>query len=214
MPKIRLWSWLRNAQWGCQQRCFSVHLQCRIGGRAGDAMRLASSTTSISSSSTISTLLLSFTTISLLLVVAEAGTHLDEPWFRWRGGNVNYYFKVVAKSISVKSTFSVFPKIISSSWFPMFWTSKMQMVIFQDMTNADRRVMRNMMRMIEQRTCLRFREQRGPLVGLWWWYYHHLFSSCFDGLLGRGGGGVLWLPHEAKLMWGNQTEERFSGGPH
>ena len=33
------------------------------------------------------------------------------------------------------------------------------------MTNADRRVMRNMMRMIEQRTCLKFREQRGPLVG-------------------------------------------------
>ena len=147
------------------RRCFSVHLQCRIGGRAGDAMRLASSTTSISSSSTISTLLLSCTTIFLLLVVAEAGTHLDEPWFRWKGGNVNYYFKVVAKSISVKSTFSVFPKIISSSWFPMFWTSKMQMVILQDMTNADRRVMRNMMRMIEQRTCLRFREQRGPLVG-------------------------------------------------
>ena len=53
------------------------------------------------SSSSISTLLLSFTTISLLLAVAEAGTHLDEPWFRWRDGNVNFYFKVVAKSISL-----------------------------------------------------------------------------------------------------------------
>ena len=38
-------------------------------------------------------------------------------------------------------------------------------IMLQDMTNADRRVMRNMMRMIEQRTCLKFREQRGPLVG-------------------------------------------------
>ena len=78
--------------------CLSVRLQCGMGGRAGDAMRLASNL----STSTFSTftLLLSFTTISLLLVVAEAGTHLDEPWFRWRDGNVNFYFKVVTKRIS------------------------------------------------------------------------------------------------------------------
>lgn len=112
-----------------------------MGGRAGDAMRLAS-TSSISTS----TLLLSFTTLSLLLVITEAGTHLDEPWFRWRDGNVNFYFK--------------------------------------DMTNADRRVMRNMMRMIEQRTCLKFREQRGPLAG------HHLLvqgspTTCLSGPGGR-----------------------------
>ena len=64
-------------------------------------MRLASPFSSSSSSiASISTLLLSFTTISILLAVADAGTHLDEPWFRWGGGNVNFYFKVVAKSIS------------------------------------------------------------------------------------------------------------------
>ena len=69
-----------------------------MGGRAGDAMRLASN---LSTSFSTFTLLLSLTTISLLLVVAEAGTHLDEPWFRWRDGNVNFYFKVVAKRISL-----------------------------------------------------------------------------------------------------------------
>ena len=98
---VMILSWLRNPQWGCERRCYkslSVHLQCRMGGRAGDAMRLASS--SSSSTSSISTLLLSFTTLSLLLVITEAGTHLDEPWFRWRDGNVNFYFKVVAKIAS------------------------------------------------------------------------------------------------------------------
>jgi len=119
-----------------------------MDGRAGDVMRLASSTTSITSSFYISftSFFLFLSTLFLLLAIAEAGTHLDEPWFRWRDGNVNFYFK--------------------------------------DMTNADRRVMRNMMRMIEQRTCLRFREQRGPLTG------HHLLvrgssTTCLSGPGGR-----------------------------
>ena len=75
-----------------------------MDGRAGDAMRLASSTTSSSSRTTsiTSSFYISFTsfflflsTLFLLLAIAEAGTHLDEPWFRWRDGNVNFYFKVL-----------------------------------------------------------------------------------------------------------------------
>ena len=75
-----------------------------MDGRAGDAMRLASSTTSSSSRTTsiTSSFYTSFTsfflflsTLFLLLAIAEAGTHLDEPWFRWRDGNVNFYFKVL-----------------------------------------------------------------------------------------------------------------------
>ena len=100
---VMILSWLRNPQWGCERRChksLSVHLQCRMGGRAGDAMRLASSTSLSTYTFSTSTLLLSFTTLSLLLVITEAGTHLDEPWFRWRDGNVNFYFKVVAKIAS------------------------------------------------------------------------------------------------------------------
>ena len=67
-------------------------------------MRLASSTTSSSSRTTsiTSSFYISFTsfflflsTLFLLLAIAEAGTHLDEPWFRWRDGNVNFYFKVL-----------------------------------------------------------------------------------------------------------------------
>ena len=123
--KRKIWCWLPNiglcrdwgmlCDWGCERRCFSVHLQCRIGGRAGDAMSLASSTTSIF----FSNLLLFFTTISLLLIVAEAGTHLDEPWFRWRDGNVNFYFKVVCKEYFCQvNIFSPVP------------ISKMQTVIF------------------------------------------------------------------------------------
>ena len=143
-----------------------------MGGRAGDAMRLASS-----SSSSISTLLLSFTTLSLLLVITEAGTHLDEPWFRWRDGNVNFYFKVVAKIASFLKVHNVDHCYHATQAFfnqpvsllaPCILKPEKQIVIIivlQDMTNADRRVMRNMMRMIEQRTCLKFREQRGPLVG-------------------------------------------------
>ena len=74
-----------------------------MDGRAGDVMRLASSTTSSSSRTTsiTSSFYISFTsfflflsTLFLLLAIAEAGTHLDEPWFRWRDGNVNFYFKV------------------------------------------------------------------------------------------------------------------------
>ena len=75
-----------------------------MDGRAGDVMRLASSTTSSSSRTTsiTSSFYISFTsfflflsTLFLLLAIAEAGTHLDEPWFRWRDGNVNFYFKVL-----------------------------------------------------------------------------------------------------------------------
>ena len=83
--------------------------------------------------------------------------------------NVNFYFKVVPKRSNAKSRQHVLHSVNNQFLLvPSFWTSKIQMVIMnilQDMTNADRRVMRNMMRMIEQRTCLRFREQRGPLVG-------------------------------------------------
>ena len=51
------------------------------------------------------------------------------------------------------------------------------------MTNPDRAVVRAAMRSIEDRTCLRFQEQRGPLEG------HHLLvrggqTTC---LSGRGG---------------------------
>ena len=72
-----------------------------MDGRAGDAMRLASSTTSSSSrttsitSSFYTSFFLFLSTLFLLLAIAEAGTHLDEPWFRWRDGNVNFYFKVL-----------------------------------------------------------------------------------------------------------------------
>ena len=75
-----------------------------MDGRAGDAMRLAPSTTSSTSRTTsiTSSFYTSFTsfflflsTLLLLLAKAEAGTHLDEPWFRWRDGNVNFYFKVI-----------------------------------------------------------------------------------------------------------------------
>ena len=74
-----------------------------MDGRAGDAMRLASSTTSSSSRTTsitssfynsFTSFFLFLSTLFLLLAIAEAGTHLDEPWFRWRDGNVNFYFKV------------------------------------------------------------------------------------------------------------------------
>ena len=30
----------------------------------------------------------------LLVVAVECGTHLDEAWFRWRGGRVPFYFQV------------------------------------------------------------------------------------------------------------------------
>ena len=80
-----------------------------MDGRAGDVMRLASSTTSSTSSSRTTSITSSFytsftsftsfflflSTLFLLLAIAEAGTHLDEPWFRWRDGNVNFYFKVL-----------------------------------------------------------------------------------------------------------------------
>ena len=71
-----------------------------MDGRAGDAMRLAPSTTSSTSrttsitSSFYTSFFLFLSTLFLLLAKAEAGTHLDEPWFRWRDGNVNFYFKV------------------------------------------------------------------------------------------------------------------------
>ena len=93
--------------WGCRRRCLknlSVRLQCQMDGRAGDAMRLAPSTTSSTSRTTsiTSSFYTSFTsfflflsTIFLIIAIAEAGTHLDEPWFRWRDGNVNFYFKVL-----------------------------------------------------------------------------------------------------------------------
>ena len=29
----------------------------------------------------------------MVLVMVEAGTHLDEPWFRWRDGVVPFYFQ-------------------------------------------------------------------------------------------------------------------------
>ena len=45
----------------------------------------------LSSSSFLSSSLLPLL-ISPLLVVVEGGTHLDEPWFRWKGGVVPYYF--------------------------------------------------------------------------------------------------------------------------
>ena len=75
-----------------------------MDGRAGDVMRLASSTTSSSSRTTsitssfynsFTSFFLFLSTLFLLLAIAEAGTHLDEPWFRWRNGNVNFYFKVL-----------------------------------------------------------------------------------------------------------------------
>ena len=75
-----------------------------MDGRAGDVMRLASSTTSSSSRTTsitssfynsFTSFFLFLSTLFLLLASAEAGTHLDEPWFRWRDGNVNFYFKVL-----------------------------------------------------------------------------------------------------------------------
>ena len=75
-----------------------------MDGRAGDVMRLASSTTSSSSRTTsitssfynsFTSFFLFLSTLFLLLAIAEAGTHLDEPWFRWRDGNVNFYFKVL-----------------------------------------------------------------------------------------------------------------------
>jgi len=61
---------------------------------------------------------------------ADAGTHLDAPWFHWKGGQVRFFF--------------------------------------QDMTNADRRVIRASMKLIERKTCLRFFEEKGPISG------HHL----------------------------------------
>ena len=72
-----------------------------MDGRAGDAMRLAPSNTSFTSrttsitSSFYTSFFLFLSTLFLLLAIAEAGTHLDEPWFRWRDGNVNFYFKVL-----------------------------------------------------------------------------------------------------------------------
>jgi len=80
--------------------------------------------------------------ISPLLVGVEGGTHLDEPWFRWKGGVVPYYFS--------------------------------------SMTNADRRVVRETMRSVERKTCLSFREKKGPLSG------HHLVvkgsqTTCLSG---------------------------------
>ena len=30
----------------------------------------------------------------LLVVAVECGTHLDEDWFRWSGGRVPFYFQV------------------------------------------------------------------------------------------------------------------------
>ena len=32
----------------------------------------------------------------LLVVAVECGTHLDEAWFRWRGGRVPFYFQVLS----------------------------------------------------------------------------------------------------------------------
>ena len=64
------------------------------------------------------------------------------------------------------------------------------------MTNPDRAVVRAAMRSIEDRTCLRFQEQRGPLVG------HHLLvrggqTTC---LSGRGGTPRLNYPQNLFLF--------------
>ena len=32
--------------------------------------------------------------LMLVVVAVECGTHLDEAWFRWRGGRVPFYFQV------------------------------------------------------------------------------------------------------------------------
>jgi len=55
---------------------------------------------------------------------------------------------------------------LDAPWFR--WNQGIVPFYFQSMTNADRRVIRTAMDSIEQRTCLRFREQKGPLSG------HHL----------------------------------------
>ena len=31
------------------------------------------------------------------LGLVQGGTHLDKPWFRWRGGRVSYYFSVSSR---------------------------------------------------------------------------------------------------------------------
>ena len=33
-----------------------------------------------------------------VVLLAEAGTHLDEPWFRWRGGRVPFHFQGMENS--------------------------------------------------------------------------------------------------------------------
>merc|ERR1712059_2947 len=91
-----------------------------------------------------------------------AGTHLDEPWFRWRGGRVPFYF--------------------------------------QDMNNPDRRVIRNAMKSIERKTCLRFLEKRGPISG------HHLLVTGSKTTCLSGPGGVPRFSATVHAVEPNMTQ--------
>merc|ERR1712226_684265 len=97
-------------------------------GLAGHGASKSSTGSSLSARSIL------FSLFALLIGInlqgADAGTHLDAPWFHWEGGQVRFFF--------------------------------------EDMTNADRRVIRASMKSIERRTCLRFFEEKGPISG------HHL----------------------------------------
>jgi len=55
---------------------------------------------------------------------------------------------------------------LDAPWF--HWQGGKVHFYFQGMENADRRVMRAAMRIIERKTCLTFKEEKGPLAG------HHL----------------------------------------
>merc|ERR1711994_113139 len=128
--------WASSRKAGAAPQCCSQQLLGEQAGRMDNCLVLKGKldlhghgALNQSSSKRLSFLL--FTLITCLgLPGAEGGTHLDAPWFHWKGGQVRFFF--------------------------------------EDMTNADRRVIRASMKSIERRTCLRFIEEKGPIAG------HHL----------------------------------------
>jgi len=91
--------------------------------------------------------------------LAQSGTHLDKPWFRWSGGKVPFFFQV-------------------------------------SVSNSDRVMIRHMMRQIEGKTCIRFKEKNSenPPPG------HHLEikvlgnSSCVQQGIPRFSAAVYAEP--------------------
>ena len=82
------------AQSTCKS-AISGSLSCKQGMHHGPFLGVTSWSTGSKLAARMACLVLTLNLllVMVVMVMVEAGTHLDEPWFRWRDGVVPFYFQ-------------------------------------------------------------------------------------------------------------------------